>query len=267
MMSYPFLVNAIIVGVLVSLCAAVLGVPLVLKRYSMIGDSLSHIGFAALAVAYAMNLAPLYVSIPVCVLAAFILLQLNENSKIKGDAATALLCSGSLAIGVMTISLTTGMNTDVCNYMFGSILSMSEYDVKLSICLSIVVIIIYTLFYNKLFAVTFDETFAKAIGIHTNFYNVLLAFVTAITITLGMRMMGTLLISSLIIFPALTSMRLFKRYKLVIIFAALMAVVCFIFGIYISYEYSTPTGASICLVDLIVFLVASIFIRIKERIL
>ena len=156
MMSYPFLVRALIVGILVSLCASLLGASLVLKRYSMIGDGLSHVGFAALAVAYAMNLAPLSVSIPVCVISAFFLLQIKESSRIKGDAATALLCSGALAIGVMTISLTTGMNTDVCNYMFGSILAMSQSDVVLSVVLSIAVLVLYILFYNRIFAVTFD---------------------------------------------------------------------------------------------------------------
>lgn len=264
MLSYPFLVNALVVGILVSLCASLLGVSLVLKRYSMIGDGLSHVGFAALAVAYAFNAAPLTVAVPVCVLAAFLLLRLKENSKLKGDAATALLCSGSLAVGVMTISLTTGMNTDVCNYMFGSILSMSKSDVKLSIILSVVVLVLYIIFYNKIFAVTFDETFAKATGTNSNLYNMLIAILTAVTVVLGMRMMGTLLISSLIIFPALSSMRICKQFRTVILCSAVFSVVCFIAGIYVSYLYSTPTGASIVIADIIMFLLFLLAEKIKE---
>lgn len=265
MLSYPFLVNALIVGILVSLCASLLGVSLVLKRYSMIGDGLSHVGFAALAVAYAVNAAPLTVSIPVCVIAAFLLLRMNENSKLKGDAATALLCSGALAVGVMTISLTTGMNTDVCNYMFGSILAMSRSDVKISIILSIVVLVLYVIFYNKIFAVTFDETFAKATGTHSNFYNMIIALLTSVTVVLGMRMMGTLLISSLIIFPALTSMRVCKKFRSVIICSGVLSIVCFVAGIYFSYMHSTPTGASIVIADMILFCIFSVIEKIRER--
>ena len=253
--SYPFIVRALIVGTLVSLCAALLGVSLVLKRYSMIGDGLSHVGFGSLAVATAMNVAPLSVSVPVVVLAAFTLLRLSENSKIKGDAAIALISTSALAVGVIVISLTTGMNTDVCNYMFGSILAMSKSDVKLSIALSAVVLVLFIVFYNKIFAVTFDETFAKAIGTKTDLYNMLIAFLTAITIVLGMRMMGVLLISSLIIFPALTSMRVCKKFKTVTISSALVSIVCFFIGIVISYEFATPTGASIVLVNIIAFLI------------
>jgi zinc transport system permease protein len=265
MLSYPFLVNALIVGILVSLCASLLGVSLVLKRYSMIGDGLSHVGFAALAIAYAMNAAPLVVAVPVCVLAAFFLLRLKDSNKLKGDAATALLCSGSLAVGVMIISLTSGMNTDVCNYMFGSILSMSKMDVRLSILLSIVVLVLYVFFYHKIFAVTFDETFAKATGTNSNLYNMLISLLTAVTVVLGMRIMGTLLISSLIIFPALTSMRIYKTFRSVIISSAAISFICFITGIYVSYMYSTPTGASIVIVSIILFLIFSLMAKVKER--
>lgn len=265
MLSYPFLVNALIVGILVSLCAALLGVSLVLKKYSMIGGSLSHVGFAALAVAYALNAAPLVVALPVCVLAAFLLLRMNENNKLKGDAATALLYSGALAIGVMTISLTTGMNTDVCNYMFGSILAMSKADVRISVILSIVVLLLYVFFYNKIFAVTFDETFARATGTRSNLYNMIIALLTAITVVLGMRMMGTLLISSLLIFPALSSMRVCKRFLSVIICSAILSVICFLAGIYASYMYSTPTGASIVMADMIMFFVFAMVEKVRGR--
>ena len=253
MFSYTFLVRAVIVGLLVSLCAALLGVSLVLKRYSMIGDGLSHVGFGTLAVATAMNAAPLTVSIPIVVLAAFLLLRISENSKIKGDAAIALISTSSLAIGVIVISLTTGMNTDVCNYMFGSILAMSKDDVTLSIALAVVVLILFVMFYNKIFAVTFDENFAQATGTKTGIYNMLIAFLTAITIVLGMRMMGALLISSLIIFPALTSMRTCKKFKSVTICSAIVSVVCFFAGVVASYVYATPTGASVVIINIILF--------------
>ena len=264
MLSYPFLVRALVVGILVSLCAALLGVSLVLKRYSMIGDGLSHVGFGALAIATALHWTPLMVSVPVVVLAAFLLLRLSENSKIKGDAAIALISSSALAVGVMTVSLTTGMNTDVCNYMFGSILAMSISDVYLSIGLSAVVLILFVFFYNKIFAVTFDETFAKATGTRSGLYNMLIAFLTAITIVLGMRMMGALLISSLIIFPSLTAMRVCKRFRSVVVTAGVISVCCFFVGIVLSYVFATPTGASIVAVNLVLFVLFSLVGKIKE---
>jgi zinc transport system permease protein len=254
MFSYTFLVRAVTVGLLVSLCASLLGVGLVLKRYSMIGDGLSHVGFGALAIATAMNAAPLAVSVPIVVLAAFLLLRVSENGKIKGDAAIGLISAGSLAVGVVVISFTTGMNTDVCNYMFGSILAMSKADVKLSIILAIIVFAMFILFYNKIFAVTFDENFSRATGVKAGFYNMLIALLTAVTIVLGMRIMGALLISSLIIFPALTSMRLCKSFKSVTVCSATVSVVCFFAGVVISYIKATPTGASVVLVNIAAFM-------------
>ena len=255
MFSFTFLVRAFIVGILVSLCASLLGISLVMKRFSMIGDGLSHVGFGSLAVSTAMNAAPLLVSIPVVVAAAFLLLHLSEKSKIQGDAAIALISTSSLAIGVTVISLTTGMNTDVCNFMFGSILVMSREDVNLSIALSITVLCLFVFFYHKLFAITFDETFARAGGVKTGIYNMLIALLTALTVVLGMRMMGALLISSLIIFPALSSMRIFKRFKTVTISSAIVAVFCFFTGIVMSYLYATPAGASVVIINIVVFLV------------
>jgi zinc transport system permease protein len=266
MFSYRFLARAVVVGLFVALCAALLGVSLVLKRYSMIGDGLSHVGFGTLAIATAMNAAPLTVSIPIVVLAAFLLLRISENSKIKGDAAIALISTSSLAIGVVVISLTTGMNTDVCNYLFGSILAMSKDDVKLSIVLAVVVLSLFILFYNKIFAVTFDENFAKATGVKTGLYNMLIAFLTAITIVLGMRMMGALLISSLIIFPALTSMRLCKKFRSVTICSAVVSAVCFFIGVVISYVKATPTGASVVIVNIVAFMLFWAVNFIKGRI-
>lgn len=255
MFSYPFLVRAFIVGLLVSLCASMLGVSLVLKRYSMIGDSLSNVGFGALAVAMSLNAAPLAVAIPVVIIAAFLLMHLNENSLIKGDAAIALVSTGALAIGVLVVSLTTGMNMDVCNYMFGSILVMSKADVYLSVTLSLIVIVLYVFCYHKMFAITFDETFAKATGVNVRLYKNLLALLTALTIALGMRMMGALLISSLIVFPALTAMRLCTSFKFMMINATIISVVCFFCGLVISYVYATPTGASVVAANIGMFII------------
>ena len=265
MFSYPFMVRALLIGSLIALCASLLGVSLVLKRYSMIGDGLSHVGFGALAVATAMNAAPLAVAIPVVVLAAFGLLRLNENSKIKGDAAIALISSGSLAIGVTVISMTTGMNTDVYNYLFGSILSMSREDVALTAGLSLVVLFLFLIFYHRIFAVTFDETFARATGMNAGLYNILIALLTALVIVVGMRMMGSLLISSLIVFPAMTAMRLCRTFRSVILHAACISVACLLAGITISYLYATPTGASIVLCNIAVFLVYSLIALVRDR--
>lgn len=251
--SYDFIIRAVVVGSLVSLCSALLGVSLVLKRYSMIGDGLSHVGFGALSLALAMNMSPLKVSVPIVVISAFLLLRISENGKIKGDAAIALIASSSIAVGVTVTSLTTGMNTDVYGYMFGSILAMNQSDVYISVILSIVVLVLYIIFYNKIFAVTFDENFAKATGTNSNTYNMLIALLTAITIVIGMRIMGAMLISSLIIFPALTSMRVFKSFKTVIISSAIISVVCFFFGIVASFAFSTPAGASVVIVNVIAF--------------
>ncbi|MEE1087077.1 MAG: metal ABC transporter permease [Schaedlerella sp.] len=264
MLSYPFMVRAFVVGTLVALCLALLGVSLVLKRYSMIGDGLSHVGFGALAVAAALNTAPMSVAIPVVVAAAILLLRIRGNSKIKGDSAIALISTSTLAIGVMVISMTTGMNTDVYNYMFGSILAMSQEDVVISVILSVIVLALYILFYNKIFAVTFDETFAQATGVNADLYNTLIAILTAVTTVLGMRMMGTLLISSLVIFPALTSMRVCKTFRSVIINSAVISVVCFCFGILISYFWATPAGASVVMVNLLMLGVYSLTGMIRD---
>ncbi len=266
MFSYPFMVRAITVGILVSLCAALLGVSMVLKRYSMIGDGLSHVGFASLAAATAANVAPLKVAIPVCIIAAFLMLKISENSKLKGDSAVAIVCSGALAIGVMIISLSSGMNTDVNNYMFGSILSISKEDAVITRVLSIIVIVVFLIFYNRIFAVTFDESFARATGTKAGVYNMVLAILTAVTVVIGMRIMGALLISSLIIFPSLSSMRVCKRYKTVMISSVIVSVVCFIIGIAVSFRYSTPTGASIVCINLGCFAIFTAVGAVKSKI-
>ena len=254
MLSFTFLVRAIIVGLLVSLCAALLGVNLVLKRYAMIGTGLSHVGFAAMVIAMALDFAHFTVTLPVVVIAAFLLLRLNENSKINGDSAVAVISTGSLAIGVIIVGRTTGLNTDVCGVMFGSILAMTLRDVQLSIVLSIAVITLFVLFYKQLFAVTYDETFAKATGTKTGIYKSLLALLTAVTVVLGMRMMGALLIASLTIFPALSAMRICKRFLSVVIASAVIALVCFFAGMVISYAFELPPGASVVAANLAIFL-------------
>ena len=258
MLSYPFMVRAFVVGILVALCSAILGVSLVLKRYSMIGDGLSHVGFGAMAVAAAANAAPLAVAIPVVIVAAVLLLRISGSSRIKGDAAIALISTSSLAIGVMVISMTTGMNTDVYNYMFGSILAMSQEDVALSVTLAVVVLVLYIFFYQKIFAITFDETFARATGVKSGLYNTLIAVLTAVTIVLGMRMMGALLISSLIIFPALTAMRACRTFRSVTIHAAVISVVCLAAGLLMSYLGGTPAGASVVMANIAALILYSL---------
>ena len=265
MFAYPFIVRAFVVGILVSLCAALLGVPLVLKRYSMIGDGLSHVSFGALSVAVACGFAPLWFSIPVVVIAAFILMHVAEKSRVSADAMIAVFSASALAIGVIVTSLTTGMTTDVDSYMFGSILAMSREDVVLSAVLSLIVLGMFILCYNKVFAVTFDESFARATGVRVSGYNTILAVLTAVTIVLGMRMMGAMLISSLIIFPALTSMRVFKSFSGVILSAGTVSVVCFFIGLVLSYVYSIPAGASVVVVNMGAFGIFSVIQAVRRR--
>lgn len=264
MLSYPFVVRALVGGILVSLCCALLGVSLVLKRYSMIGDGLSHVSFGALSIAVAAGWSPLKVSIPLVVLAAFFLLRITEHGKVKSDAAIAMISASSLAVGIIVTSLTTGMTTDVSSYMFGSILAMSREDMYLSVVLSLVVLGMFVICYNKVFAVTFDESFAKATGVRVSAYNLLIAVLTAITIVLGMRMMGAMLISSLVIFPALTSMRVFKSFLGVVVSSGVVSVVCFFIGLILSYVYSIPAGASVVVVNLAMFGVFSVVQMVKQ---
>ena len=265
MFTYPFILRAFVVGILVSLCAALLGVPLVLKRYSMIGDGLSHVSFGALVIAMACGWAPLPVSIPVVIAAALLLLQLTERSRIGADAAIAVVSASALAIGVIVTSLTTGMTTDVDSYMFGSILAMDRGDVVLSIVLSSAVLAMFLLFYHRIFAITFDESFSRATGVRVNRYNILLSVLTALTIVLGMQMCGAMLISSLVIFPALTAMRLFKSFRAVVLCAAVLSVSCFCAGLAASYLYATPVGATVVLANLAVFLLACLIAKIRKR--
>jgi len=258
------IVFQLIGGVLVSLCASLLGVSLVLKRCSMIGDGLSHVGFGALSIATVLSLAPLKFAIPIVIVAAVILLKLSESSRINGDSAIALFATSSLAIAVFVSSQANKTN-DVSHYMFGSILAMGKNDVKIIIILSIVVILTYIIFYNKIFAVTFDGVFSSATGINVNLYNMIIAILTALTVVFGMLMMGALLISSLIIFPSLTAMRVCKSFKGVIIISSIIAVLCFIIGFLVSILWNASTGASVVIVNLIVFLLLSMYAKLKEN--
>ena len=254
MFSLGFMTRAVIVGSLIALCAALLGVSLVLKRFSMIGDGLSHVGFGALAVAAALNAAPLAVAIPVTVASAFLLLRLGNSKRIKGDAAIALISAGALAAGVVISYLSGNSNSELSNYLFGSsALFIKASDLPASIALAGSVIVSFILLYNRVFAVTFDETFAKASGTRTGLINALISVLTAVTVVLGMRLMGALLISALIIIPALSAMRIFGSFRGVTVTAAITSVCCFFAGSVVSYAFELPYGAAIVLTELAVF--------------
>lgn len=263
--SQGFIIRAVLVGVMVSLCASLLGATLVLKRYSMIGDGLSHVGFGALSIALVLNLAPMQVAIPIVVIAAFLLLRLSEDGKVRGDSAIALISSSALAIGIIVTTLAGGSNIDVGDYMFGSIFAINKSDVIFSLVLSIVVIVLYVFFYNKIFAITFDETYAKATGVNVGFYKMLLALLTAVTIVIGMRIMGTLLISSLTVFPSLTAMRVSRKFKSVILLSSIISVICFILGIIVSFNWDLPAGASIVITNLGAFIIFATIEKITKR--
>ncbi|MBQ2904504.1 MAG: metal ABC transporter permease [Clostridia bacterium] len=268
--SYPFVRYALIAGVLISLCAALLGVSLVLKRYSMIGDGLSHVAFGALAIATVMNLAPMTVALPVTVIAAIILLGINSSAKIKGDAAIAMISVGALAIGYLLLNIfsaSSNVSGDVCTTLFGStsILTLSKTDVILCIVLTVIVLLVYIFFYHRIFTVTFDENFASATGTNTKAYNTLIAVVTAIVIVLAMNLVGALLISALVIFPALSAMRLFKSFFSVIISSAVTAVICAVTGIFIAILYGTPVGSTIVAADIAAFIICFVAGKLTKR--
>ena len=258
-LSYPFVQYALITGVLIALCSSLLGVTLVLKRYSFMGDGLSHVAFGAMAVAAVLNIvSEMVVVLPVTILCAILLLKTGQNAKIKGDAALAMVSVGAMAFGYLLLNLyspSSNVSGDVCSSLFGStsILTLSGSDVGVCIAMSLVVLAVVILFYNKIFALTFDETFAKATGVNTGFYNLIVAVVTAVIIVLAMNLVGALLTSALIIFPALSAMRVFRSFKSVIICSAVISVVCATLGIFISILASTPVGATIVIVDLFCF--------------
>lgn len=262
--SYPFARRALFVGLLLSLSAALLGVNLVLKRFSMLGDGLSHVSFGAAAVGLACGVAPLQFSIPIVVVSAFLLLRLKQNSKINGDAATAIVSSSALAIGITVATLTTGMNTDISNYMFGSILALGKGEVVVAAISGVIIILVYILFYQKIFTCTFDEDFAAVTGVKVKWYNSINAILTAVTVVIGMRIMGALLISSIITFPALSSMRICKHYKCTVIAAAVISVIAFLVGILLSFAFDIPAGAAVVIVNLLAFLILTLVGKVKQ---
>ncbi|MBO5230944.1 MAG: metal ABC transporter permease [Clostridia bacterium] len=268
--SYPFVRYALIAGVLIALCAALLGVSLVLKRYSMIGDGLSHVAFGAMAIATVCSMAPMTVTLPITIVAAIILLGITGNAKIKGDAAIAMISVGALALGYLLLnifSVSSNVSGDVCTTLFGStsILTLSQTDVLLCVLLACVVLLVFILFYHKIFAVTFDEDFASATGTNAKAYNTLIAVVTAVVIVLAMNLVGALLISALIIFPALAAMRIFKNFFSVIISSAVIAVVCAVIGIIIAILYGTPVGSTIVAANIAVFILFMLVGKITKR--
>ncbi len=263
-LQYPFVRYALIVGILIALCSSLLGVTLVLKRFSFIGDGLSHVAFGAIAIAAVMQLTnEMLIVLPVTVISAILLLRTGQNAKIKGDAAIAMISVGALAFGYLLMNIfntSSNLAGDVCSTLFGStsILTLTRLEVWLCIVLSIVVVCIFVLFYNKIFAVTFDEDFSRATGVKADAYNLMIAVVIAVIIVLAMNLVGSLLISALVIFPALSSMRLFNNFKSVTICSAVLSVVCAFLGIVISIFAGTPVGSTIVAVDVAAFLVCSI---------
>lgn len=269
-MGYPFVRYALIVGVLIALCSSLLGVTLVMKRYSFIGDGLSHVAFGAMAVATILNLSSdTLLVMPVTILAATLLLKTGQNAKIQGDAAIAMLSVGSLALGYLVLNLfsaSANITGDVCSTLFGStsILTLTGEEVSLCIALSILVILLFLLFYHRIFAVTFDENFAMATGIAADRYNLLIAVIIAVIIVLGMNLVGSLLISALVIFPALSAMRVIKNFKGVVICSAMISVFCAVAGLLLSILFSTPVGSTIVAADMVAFLVFSIVGKLTE---
>lgn len=256
--------RGIFLGLLVSFAAALLGVTLVLKRFSMIGDGLSHVAFGAMSVALVMGFAPLTFAIPVVIVAAFLLLRISRRSSMGGDSAIALVSSTALALGIAAVALAGGVNTNVNDYMFGSIVAISKSDMYLCVPVLLLIIAIFILLYNRIFAVTFDEGFAKVSGVKTEIYNMIIALLTAVTVVIGMRIMGTLLISGLVIFPALSSMRLCKSYKSVIISSVAISCLCFIGGTILSIIMETPVGASIVIANAMVFALCTLISKIRK---
>lgn len=253
-LKYDFILRAILVGSLIALCCSFLGIFLVLKKYSMIGDGLAHVSFATIAIALFLNKSPLVISIPLVILSSFLILKLNEKADIHGDAAIALISSFAVAAGVLITSVAKGFNIDLFSYLFGSILVISKLDVRLSIILSVVVIFATIFFYNNLFAITYDEEFATVIGLNAKHMNYLISVLTSITVVLGIRVVGTMLISSMIIFPTITALQISKGFKDTILISSIVSVLSVILGTFISYILNFPTGATIVIVNTVFFM-------------
>lgn len=263
-LNYPFVRYAMIVGVLISLCSSLLGVTLVLKRFSFIGDGLSHVAFGAMAIAGVLGLTnDMILVLPVTVICAVLLLRTGQNTKIKGDASVAMISVGALAVGYLLMNIfsnSSNLSGDVCSTLFGStsILTLSRTEVWVSTVLSLAVVLIFILFYNKIFCVTFDESFAKATGMRVGLYNLLIAVIIAVIIVLSMNLVGSLLISALVIFPSLSAMRVFKSFKSVTVCSAVLSVCCSALGILVSVLAGTPVGSTIVAADIIAFVLFSL---------
>ncbi len=268
--SYEFVWFALIVGLLISLCSSLFGVVLVLKRFSFIGDGLSHVAFGALAIATVINVTNnMLIVLPITVVAAVLILKTGTNTKIKGDSAIAMMSVGALAVGYMIMSIFSSsgnVSGDVCSTLFGSfsIITLSRIEVALCIVLALTVIAIFVLFYNRIFAVTFDEDFAKASGMNSSLYNLFTAVITAIIIVLAMNLVGSLLISALLIFPALSAMRICRSFKSVTVAAAIISCTCAVFGILCAILFSTPVGPTIVIADIFAFLICFVIEKIKR---
>jgi zinc transport system permease protein len=265
MFSYSFVVRALVVGVLVSLVAALIGAPLVLRKKSMIGDGLSHTAFAAVAIGVVFGMAPLAFALPVVIVASFLVLRISKARKMDGDALIAVLSVASLAIGTIAISVSQGVNIDLNSYLFGSILSVGWSEVWLSLAVAVGVVIFYIISFHKIFAITFDAEFAEAIGIKTGLYDGVFAAICSVVVVLGMKLLGALLISGLIIFPTLIAMQIKKSFRGVVITAAVVAVVNFVLGLVISYFAVLPTGATVVAVNLVGLFIAFLWRKLKNK--
>jgi len=271
-LNFPFVRYAIIVGILISLCSSLLGVTLVLKRYSYIGDGLSHVAFGALAIASVLKVTNnMFIILPVTIIVAVLLLCGGKDARIKGDAAIAMVSAGALAIGYLLMNIFSASGNvagDVCTTLFGSmsILTLKSTDVYLCVALSIVVLVTFVLFYHKIFAITFDENFARATGVNVNLFNLLIAIIIAVIIVLAMNLVGALLVSALVVFPALSAMRVFKSFFSVTVAAAIISVICSLSGILVAILAGTPVGSTIVAMDIVAFLICytSSFIRNRK---
>lgn len=262
---YSFMIKAITAGILIALCSSFLGIFLVLRKYSMIGEGLAHVSFATVAIALLLNKSPILVSIPLVTLASILILKLSEKNKLNGDAAIGLVSSFAMALGVLISSVSSGFNVDLFSYLFGNILVISDLELILSIILSIVVIISIILFYNPLFSITFDEDFSNTMGIKVNYINYLISILTGITIVLGIRVVGTMLISSMIIFPTISALQVSSSFKGTIFLSSIISILSVILGVFISFIYDLPTGSTIVLMNSFFFIVFFVLKYFKNR--
>ena len=269
-MSYPFVRYALIVGVLIALCSSLLGVTLVLKRFSFIGDGLSHVAFGALAIATVLKIANVNLFImPVTIVCAVLLLRTGNNTRLKGDAAIAMLSVGSMAVGYLILnvfSVSSNVSGDVCSTLFGStsILTLTSSEVIMCIVASVIVVAFFIIFYNRIFSVTFDENFTRSMGKNAGMYNLMIAVITAVIIVLAMNLVGSLLITALLAFPALSAMRIMKSFKSVIIYAAVLSVFGAVAGIIISIFASTPVGSTIVTIYIVIYIINSVIGRVLK---